>query len=325
MHLRTQLRRLRRAIRLVRRLALGAAVLTVSACADAAVTPPVDSGSVLTREYVDVPYATIAQAQRLDLYLPATGAGPFPVIVWIHGGGWSAGSKTLDASSVQRLLTSRGYAVATVEYRLSGVARYPAAVNDVKAAIRFLRANSTRYALKSERLAVWGSSAGGHLAAMVALSAGSPTFDEITLGNAGVSSLPQALVDWFGPSELLQMDADGTAQGCVLFGGTGHDAVNSPEGVFLGAKPSSVVARAREASPVTWVSADDPPALIQHGALDCTVSIGQGRRLRDAMRAVMDTSRVQWTELPGAGHGGVGFESSTNMATVVAFLDRWLR
>jgi acetyl esterase/lipase len=235
------------------------------------------------------------------------------------------GSRALDAASVQRKMTARGFAVATLDYRLSGAAKYPAAVQDVKAAIRYLRANATRFAIRGDRIAAWGSSAGGHLAAMLGVTGDVTQFDDALLGNATQSSRVQAVVNWFGPSDLLFMDADAATQGCPVFNGTGHDNAASPEGAFLGAKPSTVPVRAREASPTNWLTADDAPMLLQHGARDCTVSINQGRRLRDALRVVLDTARVQWTELPNDGHGGVGFDAAANVTIVNAFLDRWLR
>jgi acetyl esterase/lipase len=287
--------------------------------------PDPDPLPLFPRTFTNVAYVAGGVAQRFDLYLPDTGRGPFPLVVWIHGGGWSAGSRDLNATSPQRQIVARGFALASIDYRLSGGAKYPAAVNDVKAAIRFFRANAATYKINPDRIAAWGSSAGGHLAAMLGVTGDIIRFDDAALGNPTQSSRVQAVVNWFGPSDLLQMDADGAAQGCALFSGFGHDNINSPEGAFLGGKPSLVADRAREASPVTWVSVDDAPMFLQHGGRDCTVSIGQGRRLRDALRGVMDTSRVPWTELPNDGHGGAGFETSANVALVTTFLNRWLR
>ncbi len=302
-------------------------LVTAAACSDSTRSPVavVATDSIpASRALLDVAYAP-APAQRIDLYYPPSGNGPFPLVVWIHGGGWSAGSKALSATSPQRQMVAQGYAVASVEYRLSGVARYPAAVLDVKAAIRFLRANSTRFFVRTDRIAAWGSSAGGHLAAMLGVTGGVATFEDASLGNPTTSSRVQAVVDWFGPSDLLTMDLDGATQSCPVFGGLGHDHPSSPEGLFLGGRPSAIPSVAREASPVTWVSADDPPHLIQHGGRDCTVPTNQGRRLRDLLRASLDSSRVSWTELPNDGHGGGGFESTANVATVRSFLDRWIR
>jgi acetyl esterase/lipase len=287
--------------------------------------PDPDPVPVFPRTFTNVAYVSGGIAQRFDLYLPDTGRGPFPLVVWIHGGGWSGGSRDLTATSPQRQIVSKGFALASVDYRLSGAARYPASVNDVKAAIRFFRANAATYKIDPDRIAAWGSSAGGHLAAMLGVTGDVARFDDATLGNPTQSSRVQAVVNWFGPADLLQMDADGAAQGCPLWNGFGHDNINAPEGAFLGAKPSSVPDHTREASPQTWVSVDDPPMLLQHGGRDCTVPIGQSRRLRDALRGVMDTARVPWTELPNDGHGGAGFETAANVALVTTFLTRWLR
>jgi acetyl esterase/lipase len=305
--------------------ALGA-IVGLTACTTETSPGSAIEPTALARSYTDVPYASISAAQRLDLYLPATGSGPFPLVIWIHGGGWSGGTKTLDDLSPQRQLVNRGYAVATVEYRLSGVARYPAAVQDVKASIRFLRANAATYALAPERVALWGGSAGAHLAALVGVTPEVTAFDDASLGNATQSVRVQAVVSWFAPTDLLQMDADGAAQGCPVYNGTGHDSAVSPEGLWLGARPSSVPALAKQASPVTWLSSDDPPFLVQHGGRDCTVPTNQGMRLRDGLRASeTDTTRVPWTLFPADGHGGTSFSTTANVNTVAAFLDKWLR
>ena len=285
--------------------------------------PP--ASAAIERTRLDVRYASQSNAQRLDLYLPATGTGPFPLVVWIHGGGFSGGTKTIDAGAPARRLVDRGFAVASLEYRLSGEALFPAAVLDLKAAIRHLRANASDYHIAPERIGAWGSSAGGHLAAFVGVTGGLVEFEDAALGNATQSSRVQAVVDWFGPSELVSMDADGSAQGCPPYAGIGHDAANSPEGRWLGGKPSSIPQVAIRASPVTWVSSDDPPFMIQHGGQDCTVPTGQGRRMRDALLPVLDAERVGWTEFPTDGHGGPSFGAAANLDVVTAFFARWIR
>jgi dipeptidyl aminopeptidase/acylaminoacyl peptidase len=151
-------------------------------------------------------------------------------------------------------------------------------------------------------------------------------FDDATLGNASQSARVQAVVSWFAPTDLLNMDADGSAQGCPFYNGTGHDSPTSPEGAWLGARPSTVPDLARQASPVTWLSSDDPPMLVQHGGKDCTVPTNQGIRLRDGLRAALgDTTRVPWTLFPNDGHGGTSFNADANVNTVAVFLDRWIR
>lgn len=300
-------------------------VLALACGAAATESPGGLTSPVLVRQQLDVVYAALDPAQKLDLYLPSTGAGPFPLVIWIHGGGWFQGDKVLDTLSVQ-LLTTRGFALASLNYRLSGVARYPAAVQDVKAAIRHLRANAARYALLPDRVALWGSSAGAHLAALVGVTGDIAMFDDPALGNSAQSARVQAVVSWFAPTEILTMDTDNAAQGCPLFGGTGHDSPTSPEGLFLGARPSSVPIVARDASPVTWLTVDDPPFLLQHGGRDCMVPTRQSVRLRDGLRALTsDTTRSSWTLFPQDGHGGPSFTTPANVELVIAFLARYLR
>lgn len=296
------------------------------ACDSGDATPAIPTApDSLERTRLDVRYAPQSNAQRLDLFLPATGDGPFPLIVWIHGGGFSGGTKALAADAVPRRLVARGFAIASLEYRLSGEALFPAAVLDLKAALRHLRANASDYRIAPDRIGAWGSSAGGHLAAFLGVTGGVAEFEDAALGNATQSSRVQAVVDWYGPSELAEMDADGTAQGCALYAGIGHDNANSPEGRWLGGKPSSIPEVASRASPVTWVSDDDAPFVIQHGGRDCTVPTGQGRRMRDALLPVLGASRVSWTEFPTDGHGGPSFGSTANLDTLATFFERWIR
>lgn len=285
--------------------------------------PPIVATVERTR--LDLRYASQSNAQRLDLYLPATGAGPFPLVVWIHGGGFSGGTKTLADGAAARRLVDRGFAVASLGYRLSGEARFPAAVLDLKAALRHLRANASDYRIAPDRIGAWGSSAGGHLAAFLGVTGGVAEFEDASLGNAKQSSRVQAVVDWYGPSSLLEMDADASAQGCAPYAGTGHDDASSPEGRWLGGKPSSIPQVASRASPVTWVSVDDPPFIIQHGGRDCSVPTEQGRRLRDALLPVLGAQAVSWLEFPSDGHGGPSFGAAENLDVITSFFERWIR
>jgi acetyl esterase/lipase len=284
-------------------------------------TPGVPTTIVRTRE--NVPYATTHIAQRLDLYLPDSGAGPFPLVIWVHGGGWQGGTRLLGANAFQRSLTRRGYAVATVEYRLSSDATWPAQIEDVKAAVRSLRANATEYRLDAQRFAGWGSSAGGHLVAMLGVTDASSGFDNAALGNSGVSSRVHAVVDWYGPSDLLRMDRDAATQGCGP-GAQQHGATGSAESLLLGVRPSLDTVRARNASPVFYASAGDAPMLIVHGQQDCTVSWKQSERLAEALRTSNGAANVELILYPTDGHGGGTFGSASSVDAVVAFLTRVL-
>src|SRR5687767_8759314 len=152
----------------------------------------------------DVEYATVGDVSlRLDLYLPSDGEGPFPVLVWIHGGGWMEGSKNLAPNSFQVRQTARGYAVASINYRLSQQAIFPAQIHDCKAAVRWLRAHAREYNLDPDRVASWGSSAGGHLATLLGTSGDVEDLEGSVGGNLEFSSRVQATVDMFGPSNFL--------------------------------------------------------------------------------------------------------------------------
>ena len=156
-------------------------------------------------KHLDLAYASKSPAQKLDLYLPNEGSGPFPLIIEFHPGGFMVGGKSMGIGPMLEGLR-RGYAVASVGYRLSGEAPFPAAVNDAKAAVKFLRASAVKYNLDPRRFAVWGSSAGGNLAALVAVSANEPSLVDSSLGNTEVSDAVQAAVDWYGPLDFLVMD-----------------------------------------------------------------------------------------------------------------------
>lgn len=252
--------------------------------------------------------------QRLDLYVP-DGAGPWPLLVWVHGGGWSGGDKALNQAGVQVRQASRGYAVASVNYRLSGVASHPAQVHDVKAAIRWLRGHAAEYGIDPARVGIWGSSAGGHLAALVGTSGSVEALEGP--GNPGVSSTVSAVVDWYGPSDLPSMQA----QGLPCSGD--HASATSPEGRMLGCAVAACPETAREASPITWVSADDPPFFIVHGTADCTVPPLQSLTFHDALLAAGVDSTL--TMIEGGGHGGPQWTDATRLAALEAFLDGRVR
>ncbi len=243
---------------------------------------------------------------KLDLYLPP-GDAPKPLLIWIHGGAWSMGSK--NAPSPAQQFVASGYAVAHVEYRFSQEARWPAQIQDCKAAVRWLRANAAKYHYDPQRFAVWGSSAGGHLVAMLGTSGGVPEL-EGTGNDLKESSNVQAVVDWFGPTDFLQMDKAGSSMN--------HDAANSPESHLIGGAIQENREAAAKANPITYIGKGAlPPFLIMHGERDRTVPFNQSELLRDALQAAH--ADVTFRPVPGAGHG---FGGEINIAPVREFLAR---
>lgn len=262
-------------------------------------------------EFRDLVYARTPQKDlALDLYLPDQASKP-PLVVWIHGGAWRAGSR---AKPQALYVTSRGYAVASISYRLSQEAIFPAQIHDCKAAIRWLRANAVKYGYDATRIGVWGPSAGGHLVALLGTSGGVKEL-EGDLGNADESSAVQAVVDFFGPTDMLQMSKPP--------GQAHHDAPDSPESQLIGGPIQQNKDKAARADPITYITPNDPPFLIIHGDRDATVPMNQSELLEAALKKarVPVTFRV----LPGAGHGGPAFNAPDVRDQVAAFFDKHLR
>ncbi len=250
--------------------------------------------------------------QQLDLYLPASPENkPLPVILWVHGGGWQGGSK--DMCLPLRLgWVAQGYAVASIGYRLSDTATFPAQIQDVKAAVRWLRAHAARFNLDPARFAAWGSSAGGHLVALLGTTGGVAEFD--VGADSGQSSRVQAVVDYYGPSDFARFA--GTP------GYTSHDRTDSPESRLIGGAVTEHPAKAAAASPVTYVTPDDSPFLILHGTADPTVPASQSEALHTALTKAGVPSSLHL--LPGARHGGPEFTDAGALKLVGDFLSRTL-
>lgn len=277
---------------------------------------------ITTRSWSNVAYARTSAAQVLDLTLPPSGDGPFPVVIYIHGGAFSGGSKSQGAPA-RAFLVSAGYAVASIDYRLSGEAKFPAQIYDVKAAIRFLKANAATYALNASRFATWGTSAGAGLAALAGTSGDVTTLEDLSLGHASQTSRVQAFVDLFGPINFLTMDDELRELG--LFDGTGHDSAGSPESRLLGVPIQTRPDLCALYNPETYISADDPPAFIQHGSVDNQIPYLQGQHFSEKLMTALGSGNVRWTLLPGAGHSAPAFDTAGNLALLVAFLDQHLK
>jgi acetyl esterase/lipase len=288
--------------------------------------PPqaIDTSWIATK-YLDVAYATASPTEKLDLFLPNEGTGPFPLIIEIHGGGFIMGDKSSGITPMLEGL-KRGYAVASIAYRLSGEAIFPAAVNDVKAAIKFLRANAGKYNLAADRFAAWGGSAGGNLAAMAATSANVASLVDPSLGNGDVSDAVQAAVDWFGPLYFSTMDEQFKALGTSGIMGLTNSS-NSAESKYLGKVIGSPEAQplVEKASPLTYISANSPPMFIEHGTADRNVPITQSKVLAERLAAAIGADKVAFVAIEGAGHGTSQFEDPANTAKVLDFLDRFLK
>ena len=278
----------------------------------------------------ELTYSTISgfRPLTLDLYQPQNKTTPRPVLIFIHGGNWVGGDSRHDSPfgdfpGVLASIAARGYVVASVNYRLANEAHFPAALQDIKTAIRYLRAHAGDYNLDGTRFAAWGVSAGGHLAAMTGVSCGVATLEPPTPnGTTPPSDCVQAVIDWCGLIDLETIYTD--------FDKPVPDT--SPEGALLGCEPALCPATvAKNASPLTYITAMSPPFLIQHGDADTTVSVKQSQKLADALKAqgvpaelVIYPGNVHMLAKPNPGGGPSLFDPVTDIKAlekVESFLD----
>lgn len=252
------------------------------------------------------------ERQKLDLYLPGKTEGPVPVVLWVHGGGWQAGSKD-QCPPLRSGYLERGYAVASIGYRLSEHAVFPAQIEDCKAAIRWLRAHAKEYSLDPQRFGVWGSSAGGHLVALIGTSGGVKEFE--AGANLDQSSRVQAVCDFFGPTDFTVF--------VTTPGYESHATDASPEAKLLGGAVMQNQDKAARVNSINYVSQDDPPFLLVHGDKDPTVPINQSQLLFEALKKAGVSAHFH--TIHGAGHGGPGFAGKNIDEMVAGFFDARLK
>jgi len=276
--------------------------------------------------YRDVVYAAVPGFRHLllDLTVPPA-EQPVPLVVWLHGGAWRHGShKPVGALPWLGRLTERvlasGLALAAVQYRLSGETPFPGQLHDVKAAIRWLRAFGGRLGVDPDRIGVWGESAGGHLAALAALTGDNPAdaATEGAQGVVGVDSRVRAGVDFYGPADLLRLGEQSGDTAPI-----DHDAADSPESLLVGGPVQDDRAAAAFAGPITHVHAQAPPLLIVHGERDRLVPCAQSRDLAAALVGV--GAPVEFVPVPGADHVLAGVDPDPVVDLAVDFLARALR
>ena len=260
----------------------------------------------------NVAYATVGETRlALDLYRP-TDAEDRPLIVWVHGGAWRRGSRS---NMPLTTLVEAGYSVASVDYRLSPVAPFPAQVHDVKAAIRYLRANAAALRINAKRIAVAGSSAGGHLAALVGVTNGHPELEGQVGEHLDQSSDVQAIIDLYGPTNFLTILDQSTPHGL----GVRIPALQ----LLLRGQPEDKQELAKLASPVFHVDESDPPLLLIHGDQDPQVPINQSHELHGRFRE--SQLPVQFEVMHGGAHGGAEFYDEKRTQLMRSFLDRQLK
>ncbi|HEY3864428.1 MAG TPA: alpha/beta hydrolase [Verrucomicrobiae bacterium] len=253
--------------------------------------------------HLNIPYAAgAAERQNLDLYLPAHGTN-LPLIVWIHGGGWTEGSKE-NPPGLKFL--DHGFALASLNYRLSQDAVFPAQLIDCKSAIRWLRAHATENGINPDRIGVWGASAGGHLVALLGTTGDAKEFDQGE--NLNVSSKVRCVCDWFGPTDLIKIT---------------KEPGDSPITRLIGGPVAENHDKAERANPIHYIAKGDPPFLIMHGDKDPLVPLEQSQLLADALEKA--GVPVIFNVIPNGGHGGPGFTTPEERDMLYEFFVKTLK
>ncbi len=270
---------------------------------------PATSNAAETMVRRDLEYARVGELSlKLDLHQPP-GKQRSPLIVWVHGGAWRSGSKT---SMPLKKLVEDGWVVASVDYRLSTQARFPAQIHDIKAAIRFLRGNVGRLGIAARQIVIAGDSAGAHLAALVGVSNGHAELEGEVGADGSQKSDVQGILSFYGAANLTSILKQSTPHGL---------SVRVPAlDLLLGGQPEQVPELARLASPVFHVDKQDPPLLLLHGDQDPQMPINQSHELCGAYQKV--GARVQFEVVHGAAHGGAAFYDPERLELVRKFLRR---
>ncbi|OJX91638.1 MAG: hypothetical protein BGP01_02080 [Paludibacter sp. 47-17] len=259
------------------------------------------------KKVVNLPYTTdmTNERQRLDIIYPEETIGPYKVIVVLHGGGWMTGDKQSEAIAPIFEVINQGYAVVSVNYRLSGEARWPAPIYDVKTAIRFLRENADTYRLDAEKIVVWGVDAGGHLALMLAATNNQIDYEDLSMGSSEASSNVDGVIAWYAPTELLALPAAVIPMANRLMG---FSVQKSPD-------------RAKLASPLEMATADFPPMLLVHGTADSIVPYQQALDLVHKVNLLTGDLRAELTTYEDGIHGDPLIRSSVNVLNNLDFAD----
>lgn len=288
--------------------------------------------SFVSEKVLNLSYGSKSQAQKLDLYLPKKSNQPYPVIVVFHGGAFMFGDKAMGEVQGSVDGVKRGYAVVSANYRLSGEASFPAAINDAKAVIRWVKANAKTYNLDPNKIVVWGGSAGGNIAAMVGVTGNLQSIGENdNQENMQYSSNVQVVIDWFGPLDFLKMDtqfAQSKVKRREVRGSSLTSDINSPESKYIGKLITLDPELTQKANPASYLDLlnpnNAPYFFIEHGDSDSLVPTQQSIDFANLLEKQIGSKKVKLEILKGADHGSEEFDSEENLNKVYEFIQKAL-
>jgi len=286
--------------------------------------PPLNT-RYIQRKWLDVPYAQGCPRAVMDIYLPNHGDGPFPVILFAHGGGYAFGDKGDYETYPPLEGLKRGYAACAINYTLSGEAFFPRQIQEGKAALRFIRANAAEYNLDASCIIAWGMSAGANLVAMLATTGHQrfPELEDLSMGNPDQPHHVDACMVWFCPTNVLESDAELAELGITpAVQHRGPSSVwTSYLGILVDDVPPSLAALT---NPETYVSPEAPPFVIQHGKCDAVVPYVQSVRLAEKLVAAIGEEKVRLTLFEDYVHADRRFETMHNCSIVLDQLEELL-
>jgi acetyl esterase/lipase len=268
----------------------------------------------------EIAYSTRSDAQKLDIYLPSNISVSYPIIVWLHPGGYTMGDKSMVEPFLDYIL-DRGYAVASVNYRLANEACFPAQLFDAKAAVRWIRANAANYNFNREAVAAWGVSAGSTFAALLGTSANVKELEGLSMGNSSESSRVSAVVALIGPMDLLQIDSQLVQLGYEPIHGSPTSGVSR----LIGGQPSQFPERCQAINPTTYLTTDCPPFYLQHGTADHMVPYLQSVNFARALIDTIGQEKVMLNLLENVDHFDSEHNSPENINKALDFLDRYVK
>ncbi len=289
--------------------------------------------SQFERCWIDMPYASTNDPdQKLDLYLPDESDGPFPLIIFVHGGGWVMGGRRKNTMPGVFKVMSQGYAMATIEYRLAPAVHWPAPLEDVRTAIRFLRANAARFNLDPNKFAIMGNSAGGHLANMVAALDGRNIMRGEHLGYPDVDDSVQCLISVFSPTDLYKIDMDDwftlflaeRQHGNIVIDADSQDPAEKNHNIMLGFVARENAAGAANASPINYITKNFPPAYYLHGLRDQIVPYTQSLSMWRKVNMVCGKDHAKLELFPEAMHGDKLMKTDDVINRILDFVDAHL-
>lgn len=277
-------------------------------------------------KFLDIPYGKQSFFQKMDIYLPENLSGPYPVIVYIHGGAWILGGKRLGCMYSPLSFLQRGYAVVGANYRLSPLHKWPAHIHDIKAVVRYLKAHADRYQLDRDRIVLWGDSAGGHLVELMALTNGIKELEDPTLGYMEYDTKVRAVISWFGISNFAAFENESSAlalAGKILpkFMYKRFPYLMFKQNIFQDTK------LVKQVNPISYIDQAEyaAPILLQHGTEDFLVSPRQSVALRDKLIQKFGSSICELDQIEGAGHYSEEFVTPENIYRIRKFIEQHLQ